>query len=91
MMSVHGLLAEARGEYTSAGAHFADAAIGWRDLGVPYEEAQALLGQGRCLMALGRVSDAAPPLSAGREIFARLKAAPALADADGWLAGVATR
>ena len=88
MTSVQGLLAEARGEYTAAGAQFADAAVGWRDLSVPYEEAQALLGQGRCLLGLGRPLEARPPLSAAREILARLKAKPALADADGWLAKV---
>lgn len=88
MMSVYGLLAEARGEHTAAEAHFADAAIGWRDLGVPYEEAQALLGQGRCLLELGRPPEARLPLSAARELLARLEAKPALAEADGWLAEV---
>jgi class 3 adenylate cyclase/tetratricopeptide (TPR) repeat protein len=90
MTSVAGLLAEARSEHESAAARFAEASVGWRDLGVPYEEAQALLGWGRCLLALGRPPAAVPPLSAAREIFARLKAKPALADTDDCLAGVAT-
>jgi hypothetical protein len=49
---------------------------------VPYEEGHALLGQGRCLAALGRAPEAAAPLAAAREIFARLGAKPALAETD---------
>ena len=52
---------------------------------MPYEEAQALLGQGRCLVALGKAPEAAAPLAAAREIFARLGAKPALAETDEWL------
>ena len=59
-------------------AGFAVAADRWHDFGVPYEEAQALLGQGRCLVALDRGPEAAAPLAAAREIFARLGARPAL-------------
>ena len=72
------LLDEARGQHASAAATFAAAAVRWRDFGVPYEEAQALLGQGRCLVALCRGPEAAAPLAAAREIFARLGARPAL-------------
>jgi class 3 adenylate cyclase/tetratricopeptide (TPR) repeat protein len=80
------LTAEARGENETALTGFADAAVRWRDFGVPYEEAQALLGQGRCLVALGRAPEAAPLLRAAREIFARLGARPALEETDKWLA-----
>ena len=76
------LLAEARGEHEAAAAGYAEAAARWHDFGVPYEEAQALLGQGRCLVALGRAPEAAPPLAAAREIFARLGAKPALAETE---------
>ena len=58
------------------------AASGWREFGVPYEEAHALLGEGRCLVALGRAPEVAAPLAEAREIFARLRATPALAEAD---------
>ena len=47
------LLSEATGDPGEALGRFADAAARWHDFGVPYEEAQALLGQGRCLVALG--------------------------------------
>ena len=85
MTSVAGLLAEARSEHDIAAARFAEAASGWRGLSVPYEEGLALLGHGRCLVALGRPPEAAPALLAAREIFARLEAKPALAEADDWL------
>ena len=81
-------LAEARGEHETAAAGFADAAARWHGFGVPYEEGHALLGQGRCLVALGRAPEAAAPLAAAREIFARLGAKPALTETDAALAGL---
>lgn len=79
--TLRGLLAEHRGEHEAAAEDFAAAAC-WHDFAVPGEEAQALLGQGRCLVALGRASDAAPVLAAARDIFARLGAGPAQAEAE---------
>ena len=79
-------LAEADGEHDTAAAGFADTARRWHDFGVPYEEGHALLGQGRCLAALGRAPEAAAPLASAREIFERLGAKPALAEAEEWLA-----
>jgi hypothetical protein len=76
------LLAEARGEHRAA-ARFSAAAASLGSCGVPYEEAQSLLGQGRCLVSLGRAQEAAVPLAAARGIFARLGAKPALAETDG--------
>jgi class 3 adenylate cyclase len=80
--TVSALLAEVRSEHDAAATGFADAASRWHGFGVPYEEAQALLGQGRCLVALGGAPEAAAPLAAAREIFARLGAKPASAEAD---------
>ena len=82
LASVAALLAETRAEYETAAADFSGSASRWHDFGVPYEEAQALLGQGRCLVALGRAPEAAAPLATAREIFARLGAKPALAETD---------
>ena len=76
------LLAENRGDLEPVAEEFGEAAHLWHDFGVPYEEAQALLGQGRCLVALGRAPEAAALLAATREIFARLGAKPALAETD---------
>jgi tetratricopeptide (TPR) repeat protein len=87
LSSSQALLAEARGEHEAATAGFAAAASAWHDFGVLYEEAQALLGQGRCLVALGRAPEAAAPLAAAREIFARLGARPALAETEAVFTG----
>jgi len=57
---------------------------------VPYEEAQALLGQGRCLVELGRAEEAREPLTGASEIFDRLGARPALAETEKLLAGLAS-
>ena len=80
--SIHGSLEERRAEHEPAAAHFAVAADGWRAFGMPYEEGHALFGQGRCLVALGRASEAAAPLAQAREIFAGLRARPALGEMD---------
>ena len=88
--SISATLGEAQGEQETAAAGFAAVATGWHEFGVPYEEGHALLGQGRCLTALGRAPEAAAPLAAAHEIFARLGAKPALADTDRWLEGAGT-
>ena len=87
LATTQGLLAERRGEHEAAARRFADAAARWHDFEMPYEEAQALLGQGRCLVGLGRAPAAAPVLAAAREIFARLGAKPALVETEALLAG----
>ena len=86
LASIKAATAATHGEHEAAVTGFADAATGWHDFGVPYEEAQALLGQGRCLVALERPPEAAAPLAAAREIFARLGAKPALAETEAVLA-----
>ena len=78
--AVGACLAEASGEYEAAAAGFAAAAAQWHEFGVPYEEAQALFGHGRCLLALGRAPEAATVLQRSREILDGLGAAPALQD-----------
>ena len=89
-LTCRALLDEADGEQGAAAAGFAGVASLWHDFGVPYEEGQALLGQGRCLVALGREGEAAAPLRAAREIFARLGAKPALVEVDRLLDDVST-
>ena len=84
------LLAEHHGQLGTAVAAFADAASRWHDFGVPYEEGQALLGQGRCLAALGGAPQAAAPLASAREIFTHLGAKPALAETVALLARATT-
>ena len=54
------------------------------------EKGFALLGQGRCLISLGRPGYDAP-LQEAREIFARLRARPLIAAVDDLLAGAIAR
>jgi class 3 adenylate cyclase/tetratricopeptide (TPR) repeat protein len=82
MASIDGLLDEAHERHDVAVASYSAAAAHWRDRGTPYEEGQALLGQGRCLLVLGKAPEAAAPLAAARDIFSRLGAKPALAETD---------
>jgi len=79
---VSAMLAEARGEREVAADSYATAAAHAQDLAIPYEEAQALLGQGRCLLALGRAREAVLLLGRARAIFTRLGAKPALGEVD---------
>ena len=82
------LAAEAGARHMEALDWFRIAAGGWHAFGDPYEEAHSLLGQGRCLVVLGRPGDAAPPLHEARAIFERLGAALALAETNALLDAV---
>jgi class 3 adenylate cyclase/tetratricopeptide (TPR) repeat protein len=86
VVTAQALLADQRGQQAEAAALFADAANRWKRFEVPWEQAQALLGQGRCLLALGQPGEAREPLRTARDIFARLGARPALTETDKLLA-----
>ena len=73
---------EHHGEFLEAIPAHSSAAVLWEQFGEPYEEAQALLGQARCLVAVGRAHEAAALLAAARGIFFRLRARPCLAEVD---------
>jgi hypothetical protein len=75
-------VAEVRGEFAAAASAYEDAAARWNEFGVVTEHAFALLGQGRCLIALGDVVAATTALGEARDTFAALRAAPALAEID---------
>jgi len=81
LQTASALLAEARGELDEAAALYAEAAERWQRLGVVPEHAQALLGEGRCLLALGR-SEAATRLESARELLRALGARPLIAETD---------
>jgi class 3 adenylate cyclase/tetratricopeptide (TPR) repeat protein len=81
-VTVSAALAEARGDHLGAANGYAQAAERWQRFGVIPEQAFALLGQGRCLTALGHPSEATHALQQAREIFDALKAGPALAETD---------
>jgi tetratricopeptide (TPR) repeat protein len=70
-------LAEAAGDYAAAAPLYEQAAEEWEQFGDVPERAYALLGQGRCLHALGR-SESEQLLRLARELFALLGYRPAL-------------
>jgi class 3 adenylate cyclase/tetratricopeptide (TPR) repeat protein len=82
------MAAEAQGETEGAAGLFAEAARRWEGMGVVPERAFAHLGEGRCLLALGRSAQAYGPLHQAREVFASLGAKPALAETDALLGRV---
>jgi tetratricopeptide (TPR) repeat protein len=77
-------LAEAAGEHADAAGLYADAAKRWQEFGNVPERAYALLGQGRCLAALGDAA-ADASLREARELFASMGYMPALAETDALL------
>jgi DNA-binding SARP family transcriptional activator len=85
LTACRGQLAEAAGELEEAAALFAEAAIGWHAWGNVPERAYALLGQGRCLSALGK-PQAEQPLREARELFASMGYRTALAETAAFLA-----
>ncbi|HET6174570.1 MAG TPA: AAA family ATPase [Gaiellales bacterium] len=84
-VTVSAALAETRGDHEAAAEAYAEGAERWQRFGVAPEHAFALLGQGRCLTALGQPAEATGVLRRARNIFEALEAAPALAETDGLL------
>ncbi len=74
-------LAEARAEHAEAAVLYVEAAERWQSFGEVPERGHALLGQGRCLLALGR-PDAAAALREAREVFAGLGARRLVGETD---------
>jgi hypothetical protein len=60
---------------------YAESATRWQEFGNVPERTYALLGQGRCLTAVGS-PDAAEPLREARELFASMGYKPAVAETD---------
>jgi tetratricopeptide (TPR) repeat protein len=77
-------LAEAAGDHARAAGLYAEAAERWREFGNVPERAYALLGQGRCLTALGKPG-AAEPLRGAQELFVSMGYKPALAETEALL------
>jgi tetratricopeptide (TPR) repeat protein len=78
------VVAEAEGDLGEAAEAYAEAADRWRDYGHVPERALALLGQGRCLLALGRAG-AEEPLREARDLLVGMGYQTALAEAEGLL------
>jgi class 3 adenylate cyclase len=77
-------LAEHTGDLTEAASLYAEAAERWREFGNVPEHAYALLGQGRCLLALGRPGTE-KPLREARHLFAMMGYKPAVAETEALL------
>jgi class 3 adenylate cyclase/tetratricopeptide (TPR) repeat protein len=89
LVAANAALTEAHGDQQAAAGDYAEAAIRWERFGVLPEQGFALLGQGRCLLRISGSIGAASVLQHAREIFKRLRAAPALAQTDALLASAA--
>jgi class 3 adenylate cyclase/tetratricopeptide (TPR) repeat protein len=86
MASARAMLAELEGDDERASAGYQDAADRWEAFPAVLEHGLALMGLGRCLLALGRQSQGTDRLRAARERFGALKAAPLVAEVDELLA-----
>ena len=78
MLTSRAMLEEARSDDEAAAKHYLEAADAWRGYGNLLEEAEALQGAGRSLLALGRNDEAAPVLERADGIFSALGAQPFL-------------
>lgn len=85
------VLAEAEGRYDDALFGFRDAAERWAANGNVIEGGRALLGVGRCLVALGLTAEAVDPLGEARDVFVGVEAAVLVAEVDDLLAQTAAR
>jgi hypothetical protein len=83
-------LAEAAGDHVRAAVLYAEAATRWQEFGNVPERAHALLGQGRCLIAIGQ-PEANTPLGEARELFTSMGYGPALTETDALLEETAAR
>ena len=84
LASARGAVAEARGDLPAAVDLYTEAARRWQAFGNVPERGHALLGQGRCLLALARPG-ADAPLRETRALFAGVGARPFVAEADALL------
>jgi hypothetical protein len=75
------LLAEARGDFGNAARLFADVAAEWEAFGARFEQAYAMLGQGRSLAAAG-ATDFEMPIRAARDMFEEMGMRPRIDECD---------
>jgi hypothetical protein len=83
------LVAEVDGDLELAATEFGAAATILDAFSTP-QHTHCLLGQGRCLLALGRDEAAVAPLTEARDLAVRMGARPWIAEATALLAGIET-
>ncbi|HET9462000.1 MAG TPA: BTAD domain-containing putative transcriptional regulator [Gaiellaceae bacterium] len=81
LLTARAVVAESGRRLEEAAALYAQAAESWCSCGHVPEYGRAELGAGRCLVSLGRPSDARGALEAARSVFRGLGAAPLLREA----------
>jgi len=86
LLTARAVLDEAHGSLESGAALYQEAAEAWTKRDDLVERAQTLLGEGRCLVQLGRTQEATQELTAARDSFASFGAGPLTTEADEWLA-----
>jgi tetratricopeptide (TPR) repeat protein len=89
LLTARAALAEAEGALDRAAQGYDEAAARWSDYGHQLERARALLGAGRCLLALGR-PEGRLRLQDARTALVELNAQPLLAEADATLSNPTT-
>jgi len=82
LLSAAAAVDEARGRLPQAAERYEEAAARWAEFECPMEEGLALLGLGRCRLALGDADAAAGPLVEARDRLVRLGADPDVAEVD---------
>jgi tetratricopeptide (TPR) repeat protein len=85
------LIAEAEDRHDTALLAYREATERWVEYGSIPEQGQSLVDQGRCLIALGRPSEATEPLLAARELFSPLGASRSIAEIDDLLSQATAR
>ena len=85
LVTVRAIQAERAGEHARAAALYADAADRWEQFTEVIEQAHALLGQGRCLVAVGDPG-ADMPLRQARALFDRMGARRRIDECDNLIA-----
>ena len=84
LCAAQALLVEHTGDHAVAATLYAEAAARWRQFGNVLEHAHALLGEGRCLLALADPA-AEQPLRQAAELFNSMSYRPALAETEALL------
>jgi hypothetical protein len=88
LCAVRAQLAEHSGDHADAANLYAEAGARWQEFGNVPERAYALLGHGRCLLALSR-PEAEKPLREASDLFGVMGYKPALAETEALLEQVA--